>query len=66
MAKKKEVKEKKEKKPRATSKKYTLYDGDKRKNLFCPKCGVGVFMARHKDRTTCGKCGYTEFQSKKE
>ena len=36
--------------------------GDKieRKNKFCPKCGPGFFMAKHKDRTTCGKCGYME------
>ena len=32
----------------------------KRKNNACPKCGVPVFMAVHKDRVTCGKCGYTE------
>jgi len=30
----------------------------------CPKCGPGVFMAEHKDRTSCGKCGYTEFKKK--
>lgn len=35
-----------------------------RKTKFCPKCGPGVFMAIHKDRVSCGKCGYTEFQSK--
>jgi len=29
----------------------------------CPKCGPGVFMAVHKDRTSCGKCGYTEFKN---
>jgi len=29
----------------------------------CPKCGSR--MAEHKDRHTCGKCGYTEF-SKQE
>ena len=28
----------------------------------CPRCGKGVFMAVHKDRLTCGKCSYTEFQ----
>ncbi len=32
-----------------------------RKSKFCPKCGPGVFMARHKDRYHCGRCGYTEF-----
>ena len=30
----------------------------------CPKCGPGVFMAVHKDRVSCGKCGYTEFNKK--
>ena len=28
----------------------------------CPKCGPGVFIADHKDRFSCGKCGYTEFK----
>ncbi|HEC89057.1 MAG TPA: 30S ribosomal protein S27ae [Thermoplasmatales archaeon] len=32
----------------------------------CPKCGEGVFLAEHKDRLSCGKCGYTEFKTKKE
>jgi len=27
---------------------------------FCPICGPGVFMAKHKDRWACGRCGYTE------
>ena len=36
-----------------------------RKNKFCPKCGPGYFLAKHKNRSTCGKCGYVEF-SKKE
>jgi small subunit ribosomal protein S27Ae len=59
------AKDKKEKKVKPSSKKYALYEsGDsvKRKNQFCPKCGVGVFLAQHKDRATCGKCGYTEFK----
>jgi len=29
----------------------------------CPKCGPGVFLADHKNRFGCGKCGYTEFKS---
>lgn len=29
----------------------------------CPKCGPGIFLAEHKDRFSCGKCGYTEFKS---
>ncbi|MBU0456995.1 MAG: 30S ribosomal protein S27ae [Nanoarchaeota archaeon] len=36
-----------------------------RKNRFCPKCGPGMFMAKHKDRIVCGKCSYVEY-SKKE
>jgi small subunit ribosomal protein S27Ae len=36
----------------------------KRKNKFCPKCGPGVFMAEHKDRVACGRCGYMEKKSK--
>ena len=41
---------------------YSL-EGDAltRSRKHCPKCGPGVFMAVHKDRTSCGKCGYTEF-----
>lgn len=26
----------------------------------CPKCGPGVRLAEHKDRRSCGKCGYFE------
>ena len=43
-----------------------LYDatGDtiKRKKRTCPKCGTGVYLAEHANRSTCGKCGYTEFK----
>lgn len=52
-----------DKKKKKSSKKYTLYEakGDlKRKNKFCPKCGDGVFLAKHKDRLVCGKCQYME------
>ncbi len=48
--------------------KRELYDieGDKikRKRRCCPKCGEGIFLAVHKDRVSCGKCGYTEFKKK--
>ena len=39
-------------------------EGDKitRLRRHCPKCGDGVFLAEHKDRSSCGKCGYTEFK----
>jgi small subunit ribosomal protein S27Ae len=57
-------KEKKKKKP--DKKKYEYYETKEgnadRKRKWCPKCGVGVFLAEHKDRSSCGKCGYTEFK----
>ena len=34
-----------------------------RKRKSCPKCGTGFFMAKHKDRSFCGRCHYTEFES---
>lgn len=48
---KKPAPEKKAKKPRAPFKKPV-------KN--CPKCGRGVRLAEHKNRRSCGKCGYFE------
>lgn len=39
-------------------------DQVQRTKPVCPKCGPGVFMATHKDRVSCGKCGYTEFTKK--
>lgn len=45
------------------SKYYEIKDGElKRTRTFCPRCGVGYFLAEHKDRRSCGKCGYTEFK----
>ncbi len=38
----------------------------KRNNVSCPKCGPGVFLALHKNRRTCGKCGYMEKIMKKK
>ena len=47
-----------------TQKKWKLYEvsGDSvnRKKKACPKCGAGVFLAEHKDRLSCGNCGYME------
>ena len=47
---------------------YALYkkdgEGVKSQGKTCPKCGNGIFMAQHKNRTTCGKCNYTEFTKK--
>ena len=49
-------------------KKSTQYDTStgvlKRNGKFCPKCGAGVFMASHKERYACGKCGYAESKKK--
>ena len=56
---------KKKKKPKKAVDIKSLYSVEggvlKRKTKFCPKCGPGVFLAIHKDRVSCGKCGYTEF-----
>lgn len=58
---------KKKTKNKAPSKKYTKYkvEGDKLvRSRVCPKCSEATFLAEHKDRSTCGKCGYTEFKKK--
>ncbi|MCI4322927.1 MAG: 30S ribosomal protein S27ae [Thermoplasmata archaeon] len=31
-----------------------------RTHKSCPKCGPGTFLAEHKNRRSCGKCGYME------
>jgi len=57
------------KKPKKPTQVWTLYESKgelKRKNKFCPKCGAGTFLGAHKDRLTCGKCGYMEMLSKKD
>jgi small subunit ribosomal protein S27Ae len=65
--KRKESKRKGKKKPskRPVSKKSALYkkEGEVlKKSRMCPKCGPGVFLADHKNRFSCGRCGYTEFK----
>ncbi len=46
---------------------FKVEDGKvKRQRRHCPKCGDGVFLADHKNRLSCGKCGYTEFKTNKE
>lgn len=63
--------EEKAKKPKLkkTSQKWKMYEKKsgkvERTNKTCPKCSSGVFMAKHKDRWTCGTCHYTEFVKKK-
>ena len=36
----------------------------KRKRKSCPRCGEGTWLARHKNRQYCGRCGYTVFEGK--
>ncbi len=68
MAKKKVVKKgKKPHKNKKTSKKYTQYkiEGEKiSRGKTCPRCGPGVFLMISQGRSYCGKCHYSEFDSK--
>jgi len=70
MAKKAKAKTgKKPHKNKPTSKKYTKYkiEGDKvTRERFCPRCGPGVFLMNSQKRQYCGKCHYSEFESKKQ
>lgn len=44
---------------------YEVKDGSlSRKRKHCPRCGPGSFLAEHKQRMYCGRCGYTEFEKK--
>jgi small subunit ribosomal protein S27Ae len=72
---KKKAKERKGKKARSKSKhrkiqiwnKYELNGKEvKRKGESCPRCGEGTFLANHKGRKTCGKCGYSESATKED
>ncbi|MEM3405692.1 MAG: 30S ribosomal protein S27ae [Candidatus Pacearchaeota archaeon] len=66
MAEKKEKKGKKKhinKKPSEKWKKYKIVGEKLEKERICPRCGIGVFLAKHKNRIYCGKCHYTEFSS---
>ena len=69
-SKKRKERTRKEKVPKRKSNKWKAFDasGDSvsRKLKSCPKCGDGVYLANHKDRMTCGKCGYTEFNRKEK
>jgi small subunit ribosomal protein S27Ae len=42
---------------------YYEVDGKNKLKLLkeaCPKCGPGVYLAVHKNRKSCGRCGYKE------
>jgi small subunit ribosomal protein S27Ae len=44
---------------------YTLQEGKAvLGRRHCPRCGPGILLAEHKDRVSCGRCGYTEFKKK--
>lgn len=47
--------------------KYYEIRGDslERKRGFCPRCGPGVWLSKHKERLYCGKCGYTSLGGKR-
>lgn len=47
---------------------YYKAEGNKVERLkkVCNRCGDGTFMAEHKDRLSCGKCGMTIFKKEDE
>ena len=58
------VKQEKKKRDKKGKGSYYEISGEelKRNRKSCPKCGAGVFMANHKNRSSCGKCKYTEWK----
>ncbi len=60
MAKAKQIRNKE---PSKRWKKYKIEGGKLKRSKACPKCGPGYFLAEHKNRVTCGHCGYCEFLS---
>ena len=32
----------------------------------CERCGPGYFMAKHKNRYTCGHCGFTRYRQSEQ
>lgn len=59
------AKERKQKKTPIRKSVHYRIEGDEiiRDREFCPKCGPGTFLAVHAQRRSCGRCGYTEFES---
>ena len=56
-------KKKPTKRPKSKKSEAFKIEGGKlvRVKKICPKCGAGVYLAKHKNREACGKCGYTQF-----
>ena len=44
--------------------KFKVEGGKLTRGQTCPKCGPAIFLGVHKDRVTCGSCGYTTFTKK--
>jgi small subunit ribosomal protein S27Ae len=71
--KKEEVKPQKAEKPKREKKKrqekgvHAMYkiEGEKATRLrpTCERCGTGYFMGDHKNRYTCGHCGFTRYKT---
>ena len=59
--------EKKKKEEKGVFKLYKV-EQDKliRLRPICERCGPGFFMADHKNRYTCGHCGFTRYKPAKE
>jgi small subunit ribosomal protein S27Ae len=61
-------KERKQAKPKVNVQVWKLYKTNEtsleRLRKECPRCGKGFFMAEHKERQSCGHCGYTTFRNK--
>ena len=53
---------KKKRKPKKPSKRWEKYKDGKATAKFCPRCGLGIFLAKSKNRLYCGKCHYTSFE----
>ena len=70
MGKKGVKKGKKPHKNKPTSKKYSKYtigeNGIVKRERFCPRCGPGIFLMNSQNRFYCGKCHYSEFQTKQK
>lgn len=59
---------KRQKKNKPVSKKYKFYtiEGETiKRGKTCPRCGPGIFLADAGNRVYCGRCHFTEFQTKK-
>ncbi len=60
-------KAKKEKTKKQEKGVHAMYkiEGEKvsRTRPTCERCGPGYFMADHKDRYTCGHCGFTRYKT---